>query len=48
MADPVASTALKNKINEQISNILYSLVEPNFITVYKGLEKYVHTNSGGK
>ena len=48
MADPVASTALKNKINEQISNILYSLVESNFVTIYKGFEKYVYANSGRK
>lgn len=45
---PLIPTVLKTKINEQISNILYSLVEPNFVTIYKGLEKYVHANSGGK
>ncbi len=39
---PLIPTVLKNKINEQISHILYSLVEPNFLMIYKGLEKYIN------
>ena len=45
---PLVPTVLKKKINDQISEILYSLVEPNFITIYKGLEKYIQANSSGK
>ncbi len=39
---PLIPTVLKKKINEQISNILSSLVEPNFLMIYKGLEKYIN------
>ncbi len=38
---PLIPTLLKDKMNKQVSNILISLVKPNFITLYNGLEKYV-------
>ncbi len=45
---PLIPTLLKKKINEQVTNVLLSHMEPNFITLYKGLEKYVKAkNSKG-
>ncbi len=41
---PLVPAALISKINDEISKILFSLVEQNTNTLYRSLEKYVREN----
>lgn len=41
---PLLPEVLRGKLNEEISKILCSRIEPNFVTLYTGLEKYISGN----
>lgn len=41
---PLIPTLLKQKINEQISHVISSLIEPNFIAAITAIEKHIRGN----